>query len=150
MDSDFIRAEDRQAAVGEVQDSLARANIRNIEYTLRTQDGRRVPVESNMAVIMAQMGSPRRFSVSHAISATASKPRKGRYGESEERYRRLVELSPEALIVHSDEKIVYINTTGTQLLGADNPEDLIGRSLWDFVQVGQPEATTRRSGRELP
>jgi PAS domain S-box-containing protein len=46
--------------------------------------------------------------------------------ESEERYRRLVELSPDALLVHSDGRISFANPAAIRLLGANGPEDLIG------------------------
>ena len=38
--------------------------------------------------------------------------------ESEERYRRLVELSPEAIVVHSEGKFVYVNPAAVRLLGS--------------------------------
>ncbi|MCT7955346.1 PAS domain S-box protein [Laspinema palackyanum] len=53
--------------------------------------------------------------------------------KSEERYRRLVELSPEAIIVHSCGKIDFINTAGAKLLGASTPSALVGLPLLDFV-----------------
>src|SRR5437899_3884912 len=51
---------------------------------------------------------------------------------SEERYRSLVELSPDALFVQSDEKIVFINSAGVKLFGASTPMELIGRSVSEF------------------
>ncbi len=53
--------------------------------------------------------------------------------DSEEQYRQLVELSPDAIAVHSEGKIVYINTAGATLLGAANAEQLIGKPITDFV-----------------
>ncbi len=53
--------------------------------------------------------------------------------ESEERYRRLVELSPDAIAIHSEGKIVFCNTAGAKLLGALGTEELIGKSTIDFV-----------------
>lgn len=53
--------------------------------------------------------------------------------ESEERYRRLVELSPETIAIHDQEQLVYINMAGAKLLGASRPQDLIGRSIFDFL-----------------
>ncbi len=53
--------------------------------------------------------------------------------KSEERYRRLVELSPEAILVHSGGKIDFINTAGAKLLGAPNPEALVGLPIMNFV-----------------
>jgi len=38
--------------------------------------------------------------------------------DSEERYRRLVELSPEMIAVHRDGKFIYVNPAGLNLLGA--------------------------------
>ena len=53
--------------------------------------------------------------------------------ESEERYRLLVELSPEAIIVQSDEKIVYANYAAANLFGAASAETLLGLAVADFV-----------------
>jgi PAS domain S-box-containing protein len=53
--------------------------------------------------------------------------------ESEERYRRLVEFSPEPIVVHSSGQMVFINRAGVRLLGAATAEELIGRSILDFV-----------------
>lgn len=53
--------------------------------------------------------------------------------ESEERYRRLVELSPETIAIHNGEQLIYINMAGAKLLGANRPQDLIGRSIFDFL-----------------
>lgn len=54
--------------------------------------------------------------------------------ESEERYRTLVEWSPEPVIVHSAEgKIIYGNPAAHQLIGAEPTQELYGRPLFDFV-----------------
>ena len=53
--------------------------------------------------------------------------------ESEESYRGLVELSPVAIYIHIEDKIVYANPTGAQLLGAQLPEELYGRGVLDFL-----------------
>ncbi len=60
--------------------------------------------------------------------------------ESEERYRKLVEFSPYAIAVHSEGKIVFINPAGAKLLGAENPEQLIGKSIMDIVHPDYRDA----------
>jgi len=50
-----------------------------------------------------------------------------------EQYRRLMELCPETIAIHSQGKIVYINPAGAKLLGLARPEELIGKSIMDFV-----------------
>jgi len=64
--------------------------------------------------------------------------------ESEERYRRLVELSPEAIAVHSQGKIAYINAAGAKLLGANSPEALIGFPVLHFVHPNYVEIARER------
>lgn len=56
-----------------------------------------------------------------------------RLSDSEHRYRQLVDLSPDAIFVHSEGKIVYANPAGAYLLGASNPLQLIGGSILDFI-----------------
>ena len=55
--------------------------------------------------------------------------------ESEERYRLLAELSPEAIIVQSEERIVYANPAAANLFCAQTVATLLGRSVADFVHV---------------
>jgi PAS domain S-box-containing protein len=51
----------------------------------------------------------------------------GALRHSEGLYRRLVELSPDAIYVHDDHRrIVFMNAAGVRLFGADSPEQLIG------------------------
>ena len=52
---------------------------------------------------------------------------------AEERYRTLVNLNPDAVVVNFNGKIVYANNAAAQLVGARKPEDLLGRSPFDFV-----------------
>ncbi len=53
--------------------------------------------------------------------------------ESEERYRRLIELSPDAIIVHSEKRIEYINRAGLRLLGALRQKELVGKSIFGMI-----------------
>ncbi len=56
--------------------------------------------------------------------------------ESEERYRSLVDLSPDGIAVHAEGKFVFINPAGARCLGASNPEQLIGK---DFIEIVHPD-----------
>ena len=53
--------------------------------------------------------------------------------ESEERYRRLVELNPDAIVVVSEGQIVFANPAEATLMGASSPEELIGKSATDLL-----------------
>ncbi len=53
--------------------------------------------------------------------------------QSEARYRQLVELAPVPILVHADERVVFVNPAALHTLGGVSPEDLVGRSIWDIV-----------------
>src|ERR1043166_2000528 len=53
--------------------------------------------------------------------------------ESEERYQRLVELSPDAIFVYNEGSIVFVNRAGVRLLGAESFAELIGKPFINFV-----------------
>lgn len=53
--------------------------------------------------------------------------------ESEERHRSLIELSPDAILVHDGEKLLYTNPSGAKILGANKIGELIGKPIMDLV-----------------
>ncbi len=53
--------------------------------------------------------------------------------ESEERYRKVIELSPNAIILHQDGKIIYVNRRTIELSGYEKREELIGREIFEFI-----------------
>ncbi len=53
--------------------------------------------------------------------------------ESEDRYRKLVEISPDAVFLHREGKIIYANPATFTLLGATHPDEIIGKNVLDFV-----------------
>ncbi len=64
--------------------------------------------------------------------------------ESEERYRQLVEMSPETIGVHSEGVLVYINQAGLKLFGASRREELIGMSVLSLVAPEYRPLVTER------
>lgn len=64
--------------------------------------------------------------------------------ESEERYRRLVELSFEGIAIHVGDQLVHLNPSGVKLLGASAADKLTGRSLLDFVHPESHESVLAR------
>lgn len=75
--------------------------------------------------------------------------------ESEDRYRRLVELSPDTILIQSEGKIVFINSAGAKLLGANSPEQIIGKSILNFVHendrpIVQERIKQLRAGNAVP
>jgi PAS domain S-box-containing protein len=52
---------------------------------------------------------------------------------SEERYRRLVEFSPDAILVNCGGQIAFVNEAGVRLLGASTPAQLLGRPMLEVI-----------------
>ena len=76
--------------------------------------------------------------------------------EGEERYRQLVELSPDALVVYRDGIIVFANSAAANLLREAGPEALLGKPVLGFVHpdyrelAAQRIATTLATGEAAP
>ena len=71
--------------------------------------------------------------------------------ESEDRYRRLVEQSPDLISIHKDGRFIFVNPAGARLVGVSSPEAMIGRRALDFVhpdyhEVFRQSGTTAQSG----
>jgi PAS domain S-box-containing protein len=67
-----------------------------------------------------------------------------RIRESEERYRSLVELSPDAIGVHCEGQYVYINPAGLALYGAVEAAELTGKNVLDLVHPEHRDAVAER------
>ncbi len=52
---------------------------------------------------------------------------------SEGRYRGLVDSSPEAIFVYCEDRIVYVNPAALTLFGADGPDQMLGRCVYDII-----------------
>jgi PAS domain S-box-containing protein len=64
---------------------------------------------------------------------TERKRAEGALRESEEKYRTVVEMSPEAIFVTVEGKHVFTNSAGMKLLGASSPAEVIGKSIMDII-----------------
>ncbi len=75
--------------------------------------------------------------------------------QSEERYRVLVELSPDAVLVNHDNRITFANPAAVVLFGAKDIQDLLGRSPFELFHHDNKPAILERiqlllGGRPIP
>ncbi len=64
--------------------------------------------------------------------------------ESRERYQSLVDMMPDAIIVHSEGKVVFANPAAVRLLRPKNASDLLGMDPVDFVHAEFKEIVRER------
>ena len=69
--------------------------------------------------------------------------------EHESRYHRLATLMPEAVVIHTNGVIRWVNPSTARLLGVDDPETLEGRGVMEFVHPQDAERIRRRIERGL-
>ncbi|WP_310385637.1 sensor histidine kinase [Roseateles sp.] len=65
-------------------------------------------------------------------------------GESEARYRAMIEDSPEPIGVHRDGKLIFANPALVGLLGGVSAQDLVGKPIFDFIQPDEHEKVLAR------
>lgn len=74
--------------------------------------------------------------------------------ESEERHRKLVELSPDGIAVLQEGRILYINPAGAAMLGRPAPEDIAGVEVANLLSPEQGEGwmagLARATGNATP
>ncbi|GAA3407883.1 PAS domain S-box protein [Paenibacillus hodogayensis] len=83
------------------------------------------PIKDDLGRVIALIGVER--------DITAQKRAETDLAKSEERYRMLVELSPEPIIGLDDYEVYYANPAAVSLLGAQSMQEVNGRCFLDFI-----------------
>lgn len=130
---DVIHPEDRASVLEEAQRRLPSGQTSNLEHRVLRPDGTMRWVHL--------MASPRQRDPQGRVNSfvgtlediTEKRVSEVAMLESEERYRRLLMLSPDAHFVHVDNSLTLVNDAFCKLLGATRPEQLIGRPLFDII-----------------
>ncbi len=113
------------------------------EVSYVSKQGVRIPVEASSHVF-ALNGKQVVLVIARNIGQRLEAAKALR--ESEERYRRLVELTPDAIVVHCEGKIVFANPATSKLLGV-SPQEVEGRMLLDFLHPDYWELARERIRR---
>lgn len=71
----------------------------------------------------------------------------GKLRESEERYRSLVELSPEAIIIFANDAVVFANDAAAELLGVESAVEILDRHPAVFVHPEDENFVRSRLGQ---
>ncbi len=67
-----------------------------------------------------------------------------KFGKAAETFSKLVEQSPDAMLVHRQGKILFANRACVSLLGASSPSELLGKPMFDFVHPDDRAAVRKR------
>ena len=67
-----------------------------------------------------------------------------RLAASEKRYHDLVDYSPLTIFIQCDNRVIYINPAGAKFFGAENEDDIVGRSVFDFIHPDYHKMAAQR------
>lgn len=123
-----------------------RSPVRRADHlALVGRDGQSIPIEGSAAPIRNAAGELTGVVlVFHSV--TEQRRAQEQIRASERRYRTLVELSPEAVVVHLNGKIVYVNAVALRLFGAKYREELQGRKMLELVHAELHDLVRERIG----
>jgi PAS domain S-box-containing protein len=135
---------ERGSEMGQMMERLNRGErIHNLETVRMARDGSMVNVSVSISPVLDDQGHTiGAATVAHDI--TERKAAEAALQESEARYRRLVELSPQAILVQDSESILYANLAAARLAGAADPSELLGSPVLELVHPDDRDAVRLR------
>ena len=69
--------------------------------------------------------------------------------ESEERYRQLVEISPDAVLIHQEGKITYLNPAALSMLGVQDGKEIQGKNVLEIIHPDYRDAVRKNIEQDL-
>ncbi|MBA2620423.1 MAG: PAS domain S-box protein [Acidobacteria bacterium] len=129
--NNHLHADDRARAIDFCLASTNRPENHEFDYRMIAADGRAVWLRHYVSVD-SKDGAPVRLR-GVMVDITERKMAENNLLESEARYRNLVEMSPDAIVVYVAGEIKFVNQAAVKLLGATASEQLINRPMMDFI-----------------
>ncbi len=130
--SEHLHPEDRHVPMLCHNETLAGRN-HELVYRMITADGRTVWLRDYVNVHRVNGVPVELFGV--MVDITREREAEAESIENRENFRRMVERSPDCIGVHVDERYVYVNQAFVQLLGAESEAEIIGQSLFSFLET---------------
>lgn len=145
---EFIAPEDHEKANYKIGLALEHGSG-HAEYTLVKCDGSRFLAALNAAIITDEAGRPQ--AITGVIrDITEERRAEDALRESEERYRSLVEASPDAIVL-SDQNatVLMVNGQAVRLFGYETASQIVGRSVFEFIAPEDHEPAKEKTHQVL-
>jgi len=130
---DISHADELDASLTGIKELLnGRIQLFEIQKKYLHKDGHTVWAHVRSNLLRDGAGEPLYF-VSHVQDITQRKQAEEALRQSEERYFRLVELSHDGILIHSQGRLLFLNPAAAKIIGANSPEEMIGKNVLDLV-----------------
>jgi len=130
------------AKANEIMKIALKNGSHRFEWDHKRNDGEVFPVE----VLLTAISTDEKNQILHTVwrDITDRKQAEEELRESEGKYKRLVELNPEAIAIHSGGKIIYGNKAALDLLHIPNLKDFVGKPVLSFVHPDHIKIVSNR------
>jgi PAS domain S-box-containing protein len=130
--ADLIAPEDRELVMTRHKERLHGKALPEVyEFSVLHHDGTsRIRVRMNITSAMVG-GKPATIGTLHDVMEERKQEEALR--GSEERFRRLISSSFEAVVIHQDGRIALANDEAVRIIGAESAGELVGRPIFDLV-----------------
>jgi PAS domain S-box-containing protein len=116
-----------------LEDIKNKGYVSNYDLILLDKDGREIDCSITARLLTDENGQP--YKICGTIRDTTEKRRVEKLiKESEERYKTLVSLSPNPIVVTRNGYFYYVNPSAIRFLGFSKPDELLGKKMIDFIE----------------
>jgi PAS domain S-box-containing protein len=139
--ADLIHPEDRESVWDEVQAALSKNQPFQLLYRIQNTSGEYRSVQEQGKGLFDENGELVGLE-GWIIDITERKKIDDALLESEERYRSLIQISPDSVVLATrDGKIIFTNQQLASMLEFDSSEDLIGKNILEFLVTNSKQHT---------
>lgn len=118
------------------------------DAVLISRDNKQIPIEENTSFIKDEDGS-----IEGVVLVFRDISERKRTEEilrlSEERYRNMIELSPDAICVHCDGVFIYANAAAIKLVGVPSVNEIIGKTIYSFIHPDYTDTIKERVAKMM-